>query len=200
MKSYFQGMITGGSLMITFFVLTASQIPIAEDSGTFNTLNVETINVSKSININDKILIYHDEESGNNAILFLDENGNEKIYIAHGKEAHGVYIRNVDSKSKNLTIEGLGLGIYNNKPTIEFYNNDKAIIDLGIDRNNNGYINFFNNNEYRTIALGHDVRSNGMLEIKNNNDNQSFILGHTNDDDGVFQIRDRNGNPTHESP
>ena len=213
MKPYFQGMITGGSLMITFFVLTASQIPIAEDSGTFNTLNVETINVSKSININDKIMIYQDEEGEDNGIVFFDENGSRKMVIAHGKELHGVFLNDDNEKLK------MGLGVFNNKPTIQFFDNDKvrseitedyfsmtqdgknSIVFLGYDEKNNGLLQLSENIQYyKTLHIGHDENSNGMILIRNNSKKETFYLGHDIDNNGVLEIRNRYGNRTHRKP
>ena len=212
MKPYFQGMITGGSLMITFFVLTASQIPIAEDSGTFNTLNVETINVSKSINFNDKIIMYQKEENEEYGMVFNDENGNSQIQIAYNKEIHGLLLRDGEEIK-------LGINVFKENPIIQFFDNGEVkhsinkdkieignnanhdVVYLGRDINNNGMLQLFNSKpSYNTVSLGNDLNSNGMIYINNNNEKQTFYLGHTTNDDGIFQIKDRNGNPTHESP
>jgi len=213
MKSYFQGMITGGSLIITFFVLTASQIPIAEDSGTFNTLNVETINVSKAINLNDRVFIYQNPEDDDEyRIDFYDSNGNNTIGIMSNKLVSGMVFYQSQKPSlvlySNYENENSFIGFFDgesisneiNKNEIIIRDNDQVKIDLGLDTNKNGLMRFFNNNQYKTITIGHDVNSNGRFEIKNNYDKQTFILGHDNEDDGLFQISDKYGDKTHESP
>ncbi len=207
MKSYFQGMITGGSLMITFFVLTASQIPIAEDSGTFNTLNVETINVSKSINLNDRVFIYQNPEDDDDYRLeFFDSNGNLNLRIISNKEVSGMGLFNKEGQQllslgtdyENAFIlfsEGESISNYIDKNSIELYDNEERKVILGFDTGNNGMIQLNNNKNINTLFLGHSTSDNGMILLNNNNNINTLFLGH-GQDNGLIEIRNNSDNQT----